>query len=281
MTTIIGPPLGGAAIGLLGPVVTVLADAASYLLSAFGIRAAGAGAGTSTSSGGQESQPERREAARTRAGDLLDGWRYILADPALRPLFFNAALFNGLIMAAEPLLAVLLLGRFGYAPWQYGLAFAAPAIGGLIGSRLARPLVAHFDQHRILVAAGTLRALWPVGLAFLTPGSGGLMLMMGVEFGLILCCGVFNPVQVTFRLERTAPDRVARTLTAWSVTTKASIALLTALWGVLGALLGLRTAIGLAGVLVFATPFLLPRRTPAPLPAPASGRGAEPASSLA
>ncbi len=32
-----GPPLGGALIGLLGPVVTVAADAFSYLLSAFGV----------------------------------------------------------------------------------------------------------------------------------------------------------------------------------------------------------------------------------------------------
>lgn len=37
--TAIGPPLGGAAIGLLGPVTTVVADAISYLLSALGIGA--------------------------------------------------------------------------------------------------------------------------------------------------------------------------------------------------------------------------------------------------
>ena len=35
---VVGPPLGGAAIGLFGPVTTVLADAASYLLSAVGIQ---------------------------------------------------------------------------------------------------------------------------------------------------------------------------------------------------------------------------------------------------
>ncbi|NED86970.1 MFS transporter, partial [Streptomyces sp. SID11233] len=29
--TVLGPPLGGAAIGVLGPVTTVLADAVSYL----------------------------------------------------------------------------------------------------------------------------------------------------------------------------------------------------------------------------------------------------------
>ncbi|MFF3417617.1 MFS transporter [Streptomyces sp. NPDC002698] len=250
-TTIIGPPLGGAAIGLLGPVATVVADGVSYLLSALGIRA----------TGGHEPPPERRGAARMRASDLLDGWRYILADRTLRPLFFNTAVFNGLVMAAQPLLAVLMLGRLGFTPWQYGLAFAAPSIGGLLGSRLARPLVTRFGQHRVLVGSGALRALWPLGLAFLGPGTGGLLLVMGVEFGLIFCCGVFNPVYSTCRLERTANDRVARTLTAWAVTTKGATALLTALWGVLGALLGPRTAIALAGVLLLATPLLLPRHT--------------------
>jgi hypothetical protein len=260
--TILGPPLGGAAIGLLGPVATVAADAVSYLLSALGIRA----------SGGHEPRPERREAARTRAGDLFDGWRHILADATLRPLFVNTAVFNGLVMATEPLLAVLLLGRLGFAPWQYGLAFAVPSVGGLLGSRLARPLVTRYGQHRVLVATGTLRALWPVGLAFPGSGSGGLLLVMGLELGLILCCGVFNPVSATYRLQRTATGRTARTLSAWAVTTKASTALLTAAWGALGALLGPRTAIGLAGVLLLATPLLLPRRTAPPLPEP----GAEP-----
>ncbi|MEV5988488.1 MFS transporter [Streptomyces sp. NPDC052051] len=250
-TTIIGPPLGGAAIGLLGPVATVLADAVSYLLSALGIRA----------TRDHEPRPERRETPRMRAGDLLDGWRYILADRALRPLFFNTALFNGLVMATSPLMAVLMLGQLGFSPWQYGLAFAAPSIGGLLGSRLARPLVTRFGQHQVLVASGALRALWSIGLAFLGPGTGGLLLVIGVELGLIFCCGVFNPVYTTYRLERTPTDRVTRTLTAWAVTTKGATALLTALWGVLGSLLGPRTAIGLAGVLLLATPLLLPRRT--------------------
>ncbi|MEU1390124.1 MULTISPECIES: MFS transporter [unclassified Nonomuraea] len=257
-TTIVGPPLGGAAIALLGPVATVVADAVSYLLSALGVRAAGGG----------EPRPERREPARMRAGDLLDGWRYILADAALRPLFLNTALFNGLLMAADALLAVLMLGRLGFTSWQYGLAFAVPAVGGLLGARLARPLVTRFGQHRVLVVTGTLRAVWPLGLAFVGPGSGGLLLVMGVELGLIFCCGVFNPVSATYRLERTANDRITRTLSAWSVTTKASTALLTAAWGVLGALLGPRTAIGLAGVLLLATPLLLPRRAAAALPEP-------------
>jgi len=41
--TALGPPIGGLAIGVLGPVTTVIANAVSFLLSALGIRAIGGG----------------------------------------------------------------------------------------------------------------------------------------------------------------------------------------------------------------------------------------------
>ena len=247
--TALGPPLGGAAIGLLGPVTTVVADAVSYLLSAVGIRAIG----------GREPRPGQTDAPRLRAGDLLDGWQYILTHPALRPLFVNTILVNGLIMATSPLVAVLMLGRLGFAPWQYGLAFGAPCVGGLIGSRLARRLVARFGQHKVMLTAGALRACWSLGLAFLRPGAAGIVLVIAVQLGLVTCMGVFNPVFATYRLDQTETYRVARTLSAWSVTGKATIAALTALGGLLASITSPRIAITIAGLLVLATPLLLPR----------------------
>ncbi len=252
--TVLGPPLGGIAIGLFGPVTTVLADAVSYLFSAAGIRAIG----------GTEPRPARADAPRLRVGDLSDGWRYILTQPALRPLFFNTLGVNGLIMATAPLIAVLMLGRLGFAPWQYGLAFAAPCVGGLIGSRLATRLVARFGRHPVLVTAGVLRACWSLGLAFIGPGAAGIVLVIAVQFGLVTCMGVFNPVFATYRLEHTEKDRIARTLSAWSVTSSASIAALTALWGLLASLTSPRIAIAIAGVLMLTTPLLLPRHEHTP-----------------
>lgn len=163
-------------------------------------------------------------------------------------------------MATAPLLAVLMLGPLEFAPWQYGLAFAVPCLGGLLGSRLAPRLVDRFGRHRVMRTAGALRACWLLGLAFIGPGTAGLVLVMVVEFGMITCMGVFNPVFAAYRLDRTPADRVARTLCAWSVTSKATIAALTALWGLLAGVTGPRTAIAIAGLLVMATPFLLPRR---------------------
>jgi hypothetical protein len=262
--TAVGPPLGGIAIGLLGPVITVLADAVSYLLSAAGIAA------IRTS----ERLPLPANAPGLRPRDLADGWRHILAHAGLRRLFGNTILVNGLIMATSPLVSVLMLGQLGFAPWQYGLAIGAPCVGGLIGSRLARPLVTRFGQHQVMLTAGTLRACWPVGLAFIRPGAGGIVLVIAVQLGLVTCCSVFNPVFATYRLQQTGPDRITRTLSAWSVTSNATIAALTALWGLLASLTSPRAAIAMAGAVILATPLLLPRCDPpgAPETVPVTGR---------
>ncbi|SNS93430.1 Predicted arabinose efflux permease, MFS family [Asanoa hainanensis] len=248
----VGPPLGGAAIGLFGPVTTVVADGLSYLLSALGIAAL---------RGGGEERTTRR---RARAGELLDGWRHILRHPGLRALYLNQLLVAGLIMATEPLLAVLLLQDLGFAPWQYGLAFAVPCLGGLVGSRLARRVVARHGQHRILRTVGTLRAIWLIGLAFVQPGLIGLLTVIAVEIAIIISMSLFNPVLATYRLEHTPDDRVARTLSAWSVGSGLAIAALSALGGVLAAATSPRTAIAVAGVVILASPLLLPRRTREP-----------------
>jgi MFS family permease len=246
----VGPPLGGAAIGLFGPVTTVAADALSYLCSALGI----------TAIRGHEQAPRRAEQGRVHAGDLVDGWRYILTHPVLRALWLNNMLVGGLIMATEPLLAVLLLRQLGFPPWQYGLAFAAPCVGGLIGSRLARRVVARYGQHRVFRTVGTLRAVWLIGLAFIRPGAVGLLTVIAVELAIIISMSLYNPVLATYRLEHTPKHRVARVLSAWSIGSQASIAGLTALGGLLAGITSPRTALAAAGLLILASPLLLPRR---------------------
>jgi MFS family permease len=247
--TMMGPPLGGALIGMFGPVTTVVADAVSYLLSALGI----------TAIQGNEPSPPHLASGRRRRAEVLEGWRFLVRHPPLRALLANTALVNGLIMAPMPLIAVLMLGRLHIAPWQYGLAFAVPCLGGLIGARLARRLTARYGQGTVLRRFEALRACWSIGLAFIPSGWAGVAVVAAIELGLITCCGVYNPVSATYRLEQTPTDRVARTLAAWTITTKATIAALTALWGVLAGLMGVRVAIGLAGVLMLATPLLLPK----------------------
>ena len=248
--SVVGPTLGGAAIGLLGPVVTIAADAVSYLLSALGITAIGAG----------EPAPATAPARQTPAG-LAEGWRYLVHHRPLRRLFLNSITVNGLIMAGEAPLAVLMLGRLGFPPWQYGLAFAVPCLGGLLGSRLARPLAARYGTDRVLRVVGPLRCCWPIGLVLVGPGLRGLLVVIAVEFALILCCSIFGPLSATYRLQAVDHDRVSRVLTAWSVSSTAIRAALVALWGVLATVTSPHWALAAAGVLLLAAPLLLPLRT--------------------
>lgn len=259
--TVIGPPVGGAAIGLFGPVTTIVADAASYLLAAVGLTAI--------------REPEQPPAPRTRTSrwsEVVEGWRYLLTHDPLRRLFVNTMLVNALIMAGEPLLSVLMLAHLGFPVWQYGLAFAVPCAGGLIGARLTHRAVARWGERTVLRVFGTLRACWPIGLVFIQPGVAGLVIVMVTELGLIICIGLFNPVLVAYRMNHTDPDRQARVQAAWSITSSLTIAVVTVAWGLLAQLIGPRAAIALAGVLLLATPFLLPSRgllrspTPADLP---------------
>ncbi|MBU3068171.1 hypothetical protein KO481_42480 [Nocardia sp. NEAU-G5] len=108
----------------------------------------------------------------------------ILTHPGLRGLYLNNTLVSGFMMATEPLLAVLLLRQLHFPPWQYGLAFAAPCVGGFIGSRLASRVVARYGQYRVLRTAGALRVIWLIGLAFISPGVVGLVTVIAVALAL-------------------------------------------------------------------------------------------------
>lgn len=249
VATAAGPPLGGALIGLLGPVITVMADALSYLLSALGVLRI---------RGGDVAAPRDRAPGLRH---LLGGWRFILGDRTLRCLFLNSILVSGLIMAAVPLLSVLLLGQYHFPAWQYGLAFGIPALGGFVGARLSARLVTRYGRHRVMIVSGWLRSLFPLGLAFIHPGIPGLLTVIVVEGLLITCMGVFNPIYATERLQRTPANHAARVLSTWSASSKLLQAALMVIWGILATLTSPLAAITMSGVLLLATPLLLPTRT--------------------
>ncbi|MEU1015785.1 MFS transporter [Streptomyces sp. NPDC005898] len=254
LATAAGPPLGGALVGLLGPVVTVTADAVSHLLSALGVLRI---RGTDVAVAREEGAGAR---GGTRRAALLAGLRRILRDRVLSRLFLNSTLVGGLIMATAPLLAVLLLGRYHLPAWQYGLAFGVPALGGFAGARLSARLAARHGRHRVLIVSGRLRSLFPLGLAFVGPGVPGLLTVIAVEGLLITCMGVFNPLHAAERLRRTPPELAARVLSTWSAVSRLVQAALVVLWGALATLTGPLTAITVSGVLLLATPLLLPVR---------------------
>jgi MFS family permease len=123
ITLSIGPPIGGALIGLIGATFTLAIDAISFLLSAFGIS--------------RIRRPEPVPAQRHAKRDLTAGWRYIWRERGLRVLFLNSQLFGGRVMMTSPLLAVSCCATSGCRPGSTGWCSVCrvPAAYSAPGSR--------------------------------------------------------------------------------------------------------------------------------------------------
>jgi hypothetical protein len=261
----VGPPVGGALVSFVGVTASVAVDAASFLVSALGIRrlrtpepappyrpAPGPGHGL----GG----PGWRTRAAGRWREAASGWRFVLAHPVLAPLLGNGLVFGGGILATGPLLTVLMLRDLHLTPWQYGLSLGLPCLGGVVGSRLAPALVRRAGTRRVLLVSGVLRTPWPLAFPFAPAGTPGLLLLIAGHTLLLLGAGVFNPAFVSYRMGATPDEQMARVGTAWSVAGRFGQPLFIAGGGALAAVVGLRGALAGAALVVVASCLLLPWR---------------------
>ncbi|GIE94806.1 MFS transporter [Paractinoplanes rishiriensis] len=258
----VGPPLGGALTSWLGVWWTIAADATTFVLSALGVR----------SIRRPEPPPPARAAESRRLADIAAGWRYIAAHPGLRALFVNSQIFGAAMMAASPLLTVLMLGELGFPAWQYGLAWGLPCLGGVLGALALAPLNRRFGERRVLLAAGVGRALWLPLLAVMPAGVPGLLLVIAVEFLALFGSGVFNPAFATYRMTATEDGVLARVIACWQISSRTCQPVGIALGGALAALTSVRLALLVCGLIVLASALFLPwRRTQAPAATTTSG----------
>jgi len=256
MTFAVGPPIGGALVSMVGATASLAVDAVSFLLSAIGVR--------------RIQQPEPEPVARTEKRDITAGWRYILRHHGLRALFWNSQIFGGPVMMISPLLTVLMLRDLKLEPWSYGVVLGVSSLGGIIGARLAPPLTRRLGLHKMLLLFGVLRAPWLLPLPFAPSGLPGLVWLTVAEGGLLVAAGAFNPSFATYRMEVTEDRYMARVLTSWSISSRCVQPAFMALGGALAAVMGLRGAMIVAGVLCLGSAVVLPWRSakPAPLPEP-------------
>jgi MFS family permease len=265
-----GPPLGGAITSWLGVGWTIGVDALSFLLSALGVR----------SIRSREPDPPPPVASARRWPDIAAGWQYILAHPGLRALFVNSQVFGAAMMAASPLLAVLMLRELQFPAWQYGLAWGVPCLGGVFGALALPPLVRQYGQRRVLLASGVGRALWLCLLAAVPAGLAGLVLVMVVELLALFGSGLFNPAFATYRMAETDDHHLSRVISCWSITSRTTQPIGIALGGTLAAATTVRTALLICGLVVLASTVLLPWR-PTPAQPTAPRRDTQPLTELA
>jgi MFS family permease len=249
----VGPPLGGALTSWLGVSWTLTVDAASFLLSAIGVRSIRT----------PEPPPPARHEQR-RLPEIMAGWRYILAHRGLRALFVNSQVFGGSMMAASPLLAVLMLGELHFPAWQYGLAWGLPCVAGVLGALALKRLTVRFGDRRVLLASGVGRAMWLTLLAVIPAGLGGLLMVVAVEFAALFGSGVFNPAFATYRMTATEDGYLSRVIACWSISSRTVQPVCILLGGALAAATSVRFALLVCGLGVLASAVFLPWRVTAP-----------------
>lgn len=154
-----GPGIAGALVQVVGPPLTLLVDAASYLVSAVSlgtIRAA---------------EPARaaRAAGASFFGELLEGLWLVARDPILRPLAASTVTrhFFGSFIGA--LYALYVLNDLGLSPLLLGLLVSSGGVGSLVGSIFALRVSGAFGLGRALIASALVEGL----VVFLVPLAGG------------------------------------------------------------------------------------------------------------
>ena len=259
-----GPALGGALVALWTAPLAILADAATFVVSAFLI--------------GRIRKVEARPkpvAATSFGDDVRTGIQVVFRTPAVRTLFCAMTIFTlcGSFMAS--LYTLFALRDLGLSPAQLGVAIGCGGVGGLIGAALAFPAAARWGTRRTLLGSLALTAVMQafIPLAPAVPWIAMLFLIASQVVG-DGAMTVYLVNETTLRQQLLPQEALGRSAATWQV----AAGLLTPAGALLGALLaeafGLRPTLWvLAAGFAAALLWLLAARSTLPgRPMDAAGR---------
>lgn len=222
-----GAPLGGALVSLLSGPGALLADAVSFVVAA---------AGTALI----RHREDRRPAVETRLrGEIAEGLRVTLGEPALRTLSLFSGLANLLFSALGAVTIVLLARGLHFSSALVGVCFMFGGVGGVLGGLLS---------SRVIARVGLNRSLWLPGLvtlpfALLEPLVGhGLRLVPFAVGSVLLDVGVvvYNVSVATCLQTRVPQQLLGRTSSIIRLVSRGAIVAGGLLAGLLAWWLGLR-----------------------------------------
>jgi predicted MFS family arabinose efflux permease len=244
-----GPGAAGVLVQGLGAAGAALFNGAGYAVSALLL----------SSTGPHEPRSTPRSGARLH-GQVLEGLRFVLAEPVLRRIALCAALANFAVAAVVALQILFLTRVLGLTTGALGVVLALGAVGGVVGAVTAR---------KVIVRCGQERSLWMVPLltwppALLTPlTQPGWPVALAAAGLAVRSYGftVFNIASVSHR-QSVCPDHLLGRMNAtirfstWSTMPAGAL-----LAGALGETLGVHAAlwIACAALALAPLPLLLPR----------------------
>ncbi|MFC0597671.1 MFS transporter [Streptomyces palmae] len=210
-----------------------------------------------------ESRPPRL------AAQIGEGLRHVLGNAELRALALTASLSNFGTQIVNTLLPLLFTRELGLPPGALGLYWATGGVGLLLGARCAHPIARRLGHGRTLGLAGACMA--PIALTIPLIGGGPWIWLSGAGWLLVsFKTGMDNVLGVSLRQRLTPDPLLGRMNATFRFLLTGSLAIASAVAGIIGELLGLSTAVWVGGgvlALAFLPVFLSPVRTRRELPA--------------
>ena len=169
-----GPSVGGVLVAALTAPVALLADAVSFVISAWWLR-----------------RVTLRPQVSEMSGGLVEGARFIARSTVVRPILAATATLNFFSFAVMALYTLYATRGLGVRPSELGLVLGLGAVGGLVGAAVTSRIVARVGVGAAF-AAGCV--LYPAPMLFvpLAGGPHALVLVallaesVGATFGVMI-----------------------------------------------------------------------------------------------
>ncbi len=249
-----GPGIAGALVQVLTAPVAIAADAISYLGSAFFVVRI-------RRPEPDVPAPAAGERPRMRS-QIMEGLRYVLGHPLLRPIAACTALSNLFSAMVTAILILFAVRVLGLSAGMIGVALAIGNVGFLGGAFVADRIARRVGLGRAIIGSAVLFAFGGFAYPLATPETAVALLVAG---GIIVGFGgvVYNVNQVSLR-QAITPGRMQGRMNAtmrfvvWGTMPIGALA-----GGALGGAIGLRASLWIAalgGLLSVVAPLLSPVR---------------------
>lgn len=258
VANIAGPGLGGMLAQFTGAVVGLVADAASFVVSAVCLRAIRS----------REPAVHRPAAATGVGAEIRQAVEFLVRDPYLRVLAGQTAAANLVLSGVQALLVVFLVQTAGLGAWSVGAVTMAVGAGGILGAVIAPRLSRRLGTARALLVSSPVTGVFGLLFPLAGPGVGIVLAIVGA---LAWSMGVVtkNVITGSFRQSYCPPEMVGRVVMTIRFLIFGVMPVGSVLGGLLGTVLDVRGALWIllgANVLVGLALYLGPIRHGRDLP---------------
>jgi MFS family permease len=225
-----GPGAAGVIAQAAGAVCGVLADAASFAVSAICLSRI------------RVTEPPRVVRRRNLRHEIGEGLVIVVRDPLLRASAIYGCLSNLTLVGYQAVLVVFLIRIVGLSAGVTGTLIALTSLGGVLGALLARPAARRFGTARAVLYGRTL--LTPAGLLIPLAGRGlGLALFVLGSVTVIAAVIAGNVIWGGWLQSYYPGKLLGRVLTSMEVFNYGSIPLGAVVAGSIASHLGVRAAL--------------------------------------